>query len=267
MNTKQTLFALALSSVLVACGSSSSGNNNQGASPVSSANTEIGDGNTNDENTNSENASGGNTNSETKPITGVLVKKDSTDTPVWDSLSEHTINTVTINGTSVELLPADYNGKEFYKYMGDDGKPLMIISGLSYQYSRFGAIDDDIWGVFAHGEPTEVMPDAITHPGISFYKGDAVGVIEGISTKGFVAGSSYFYVDFALKTVHGGVDGWEANDMPSLEFDATINGNTFEGGGAKGQFFGPNAAELGGVLNTKHNGKIVGASFGAKMLK
>ncbi len=267
MNTKQTLLVLALSSVLVACGSGSS----QGTSTPSKADTNTTQGGKTDNSTTDNGTTDNGTTdngttdggNQTVPITGVLIGKDSTTGKlVWANLSENTnINTVTINGTPVDLLPANYNKKDFYTVLNDEGKRKMIVSGVDYLHTRFGVVDTvETWGTFAQGKATDNMPTS----GSATYTGRALGAIEGISARSFVTGDSEFTVKFgAEKSVHGKLNNWEVADMPDLEFDAKINGNSFEGNGAKGKFFGPNAAELGGVLNTTHNGKAVGGSFGA----
>ncbi len=288
MNTKQTLLVLALSSVLVACGSSSSlnttksDNNTTQTGKTDSGTTDNGktdsgktdSGTTDNGKTDSGKTDSGKTDSgktdkpKATPITGILVEKDSAGKPAWGNLSDNTdINTIIVNGVSMKLLPDDYTSSSLYKKekIGGKTKYSEIISGNDYKYSRFGVINGNDsanreFALFAQGNVTKKLP--IT--GQFVYTGDAIGAVQGIG--GWNAGKSEITVDFGkdAKKVTGKLYGWENNKMPTFTFDAKINAGGFSGDTVQGKFFGPNAEELGGVLKTTHNGKLAAASFGAK---
>ena len=143
-------------------------------------------------------------------------------------------------------------------------------SGLSY--SRFGAYfgldktDAEIANgaqatptnyLFSMGQVTTNMPTT----GTAVYNGLSLGSSTGNL---YERGTSTFNVDFGSKTISGTV----TNDAYSADLRGTISGAAFSGThngvNMSGNFYGPNAAELGGVYNGTSNGRSVVGSFGAK---
>ena len=148
----------------------------------------------------------------------------------------------------------------------------MIASDDSLSYSRFGAYfgpnksDAEIANgsrstqtnkVFSMGQITTNMP--IT--GTAVYNGLSLGSRTGDV---YDEGTSRFNVDFGAKTISGTV----SNATYSADLRGTISGASFSGAhngvNMSGNFYGPNAAELGGVYNGTSNGRSVVGSFGAK---
>ncbi len=178
----------------------------------------------------------------------------------WVNLSSNKdLNSIVVRGTKIALGTSD---GDFYR----DESKLQVISGNKYQHMRFGVQDSDghqNFFVFAQGKATKTMPTF----GTAIYKGDAIGNYKSADDD-FTTGKSRLEVNFGQsKSVHGTLSNWENSKMPTITFNATIHNNRFSGDGAKGQFFGPNATEVGGVIfkTVKINGipTEAGGSFGA----
>ena len=149
-----------------------------------------------------------------------------------------------------------------------DGSGLTtVVGGSTYSYSRFGAVfsanRESPSEVFSVGVPTSNMPTT----GSAQYKGLLLG--DGM-TSDRQAFHTQFDVSFANKTLTG--TGNTVDGTKVYEFrDGKIAGNAFAGvfahpaaetaGTFAGQFFGPNAAELGGYA---HGQEGYTFSFGAK---
>ena len=107
------------------------------------------------------------------------------------------------------------------------------------------------------GQVTTNMPTT----GTAVYNGLSLGSSTG---NAYSQGTSRFNVDFGAKTISGAV----TNAAYSIDLRGTISGASFSGAhngvNMSGNFYGPNAAELGGVYNGTSNGKSVVGSFGAK---
>ena len=162
-------------------------------------------------------------------------------------------------------LPA---GKSLPLVSSKDTNGLVTtVGGTNYSYSRFGAVfsanRESPSEVFSVGVPTSNMPTT----GSAQYKGLLLG--DGM-TSDRQAFYTQFDVSFANKTLTG--TGNTVDGVKVYEFrDGKILGNTFAGvfahpaadtaGTFAGQFFGPNAAELGGYA---HGQEGYTFSFGAK---
>ena len=192
------------------------------------------------------------------------------------------------NGTvSTNLGTATSDGAKYtYQYEGKaldvtlpDGKSLPLVSskdanglvttvgGTNYSYSRFGTVFSSNHSspseVFSMGVPTSNMPTT----GSAQYKGLLLG--DGMSSAR-QAFHTQFDVSFANKSLTG--SGSTVDGTKVYEFrDGKILGNAFAGvfaypaadtaGTFAGQFFGPNAAELGGYAHAEDGYTF---SFGAK---
>lgn len=191
------------------------------------------------------------------------------------------------NGTvSTNLAIATSDGAKYtYQYAGKtldvtmpsvksgivvstDGSGLTtIVGGADYSYSRFGAVFSTKQAspseVFSVGVPTSDMPST----GSAQYKGLLLG--DGM-TSSRQAFHTQFDVSFANKNLTG--TGNTIDGVKVYEFrDGKILGNAFAGvfaqpaaetaGTFAGQFFGPNAAELGGYAHMEDGYAF---SFGAK---
>ncbi len=123
--------------------------------------------------------------------------------------------------------------------------------GTTYSYSRFGAIspssDTSQSQVYYVGTKTETMPIV----GSATYTGRVVDNTLANS-------SATFNVDYGAKTISGSTSAltFSNGTITGSDFTGTVSGN----GQFNGSFFGPDAAELGGVGTT--NGTAF--AFGAK---
>lgn len=149
-----------------------------------------------------------------------------------------------------------------------DGSGLTTaVGGSTYSYSRFGSVfsknQSSPSEVFSVGVPTSNMPTT----GSAQYKGLLLGAGMTSDRQAF---HTQFDVSFADKTLTGSgntVDGTKVYEFR----DGKIAGNAFAGvfahpaaetaGTFAGQFFGPNAAELGGYAHAEDGYTF---SFGAK---
>ena len=191
------------------------------------------------------------------------------------------------NGTvSTNLATATSDGAKYtYQYAGKtldvtmpnvksgtvvsaDGSGLTtIVGGAGYSYSRFGAVFSKGQAlpaqVFSVGVPTSDMPTT----GSAQYKGLLLGNGMNSEREAFY---TQFDVSFANKTLAG--SGSTVDGVKVYEFrDVMILGNAFAGvfaqpaaetaGTFAGQFFGSNAAELGGYAHMEDGYTL---SFGAK---
>ena len=107
------------------------------------------------------------------------------------------------------------------------------------------------------GQVTTNMPTT----GTAVYNGLSLGSHTGDV---YGEGTSRFNVNFGAKTISGTV----SNAAYSADLRGTISGAAFSGThngvNMSGNFYGPNAAELGGVYSGTSNGLPVAGSFGAK---
>lgn len=160
-----------------------------------------------------------------------------------------------------------------------------------YSYTWFGVVNTNredikpednverIDTMIAHGKLTDEkdMPSV----GQAKYTGHAIYYGNGTSNRPFdtnkSVGTTQFNVDYAKKTIVGTIKD-DAKRIQDIQVEGKITGNSFAGTktndykGVKtdvevnGRFFGPKAAELGGVFNSKNTDDILGA-FGAKKAK
>lgn len=206
----------------------------------------------------------------------------------------HTPRMNVMTGGKVE---EDENGKAVYT------NAVFQSTRGGYSYTWFGIINksredidrednitEHIDTMIAHGKltPKEEVPTV----GTAKYTGHAIYYTNGVPS--FPArdpetryvlpidpnkklGTTQFDVDYGKKTISGSVK-HDAGTAADIALQAKIDGNSFEGSKAqkfngkdvnvemKGRFFGPNAAEMGGVFNSRENDDILGA-FGAKKAK
>lgn len=156
-----------------------------------------------------------------------------------------------ISGGFTILNGQNINGKSYKTF---------IVSGYKYPNSKFGYItegNEDY--IFSHGALTTNMPTS----GRVKYDGDAIIARAGAVT----TGDADFVADFGAKTLTGKIDDSKGFAFSPVHIHATINGNSFITGAgpvnAGGNFYGPNAAELGGVFNDAS--QELSGSFGAKI--
>ena len=181
----------------------------------------------------------------------------------------NTLNSIVLDGTTITLARPGISAGRFTDIT--ESTRHTIASGTFLSYSRFGSYQNtnDEHGrnavyTFAIGSvtPTAQVPTT----GSAVYNGLAVD--SAVGGGAFERGTSRFDVDFGAKTINGTINA-ASHQIPLA---GTINGASFAGTkngiNMSGNFYGPNAAELGGVYNgsiteqgntVKHMG-----SFGAK---
>ena len=186
------------------------------------------------------------------------------------SYNSKTLNEIQVGSRTVTVKYPGISVGKFINLGPHDNK--MIASDGSLSYSRFGAYfgpdksaaeiangarSTQTNKVFSMGQVTTNMPTT----GTAVYNGLSLGSRTGDV---YDYGTSRFNVDFGAKTISGTV----SNTAYSADLRGTISGAAFSGAhngvNMSGNFYGPNAAELGGVYNGTSNGKSVVGSFGAK---
>ncbi len=255
---KKVLLALVVSSLLVACGSSSS----QGSSdPIKDTPTKK----TPTKKTPTKKTPTKKTPTKktptkktppkpTGPVTGVISLTDGTNKMVAGS----DLNSIKISGKTIPLAFPNISGGTFVQLNG------FIASGSNYKVSKFGVNNTKAFTTFSQGYATKNMPTK----GTAKYVGGAAGVYSEGKSLYSTTGSSAFDVDFAKKTVKGKLTNWGSNDaktkpMADIAIDAKIKGNAFSSKNTQGQFYGNKASEMGSITSMNKNGKKFIASFGA----
>ncbi|MCK3655568.1 hypothetical protein A4G19_07350 [Pasteurellaceae bacterium Macca] len=156
-----------------------------------------------------------------------------------------------------------------YEDVGIHAYAFGRFNGSAYccgQYSamRFGALDtkDGNSYVFYNGLPSQNVPTS----GTANYSGHSI--IKAGAGSDWVEGTSQFQVDFGAKTLKGSLTSEQAS---TVDIKAQISGNDFAGSASskafssakvEGKFYGPNAAELGGLFKDDKNSWS--GAFGAK---
>ncbi len=187
------------------------------------------------------------------------------------------INEVKVGDTTVTLAYPGVISGNFSSF--EDSSQKVIASGSDYKYTRFAyykvknSRQSGAEAVIANGKMTDIT-DVPTIGKVN-YKGGALGVhlADGMNIKG----KSVFEVDFGGKIVKGRVGDWYTSkfdpnlqntittgypNIGNININATINGNTFGQNDAirvNGALYGPQAAEIGGVVSASD----VVAAFGA----
>ena len=180
---------------------------------------------------------------------------------------------VTIDGRKIDLSKANA-AFIFYRETAPTEDKMStrqtVLSGRKYSHVQFGAQTVGIISPtyqptlhhdsFAIGNITPTSgADAMPTSGKASYVGDAI-LLQGAA---YTTSTSKFNVDFGRKTISGLIG--YVNDIP---VSGKISGSSFSGEQdgirMKGNFFGPKAAELGGVFSAEHDGGVYQGSFGAK---
>ncbi|MCP2040812.1 hypothetical protein L1281_001402 [Neisseria sp. HSC-16F19] len=194
------------------------------------------------------------------------------------------LDTLKIDGITIPLFSDSTQAVEGYTLTRAVQPTREIYQIVSAQpdlsYTRFGfsgyggyELDDNnnllnqaqILNMFATGRLTTDMPTTgtATYSGYTLYAG--AGGADHID--GFTAGSARFAVDYGNQTLLGVLTvPLAAGGDKSIALSGNITGNRFAGneGGTQmhGAFYGPQAAELGGVYRNTTDG--FWGSFGAK---
>lgn len=168
------------------------------------------------------------------------------------------INTVTIDGKTLDFIPQGFIvGNNINQ---NAGNMTRIGSGNALSYMRYGYVADTAKNVsptlFAQGIAT--ASDKVPTTGKATYNGTAVD-------NNKVSYNARFDVNYTAKILGGTLSPQNNPSAKMINLTAVIKGNTFTGKSdytTTGQFYGPNAEELGGVFKN-HDDSLSGA-FGAK---
>ena len=186
-------------------------------------------------------------------------------TPV-SAVGSSTLDNVTVNGINITLKQPGITARTFTNIRKNT--ETTIASGTYLSHMRFGAYSDFNHNnnpdsnpsyTFALGSVTPVAD--VPTSGTATYNGLAVG--SPIGGGAFQEGTSTFNVDFGAKRLNGSVTIGAFNPVP---LTANINGNQFSGTSAEGvhtdgRFYGPQAAEMGGVFNGEVPAPVGGGTF------
>ena len=190
-------------------------------------------------------------------------------------ITSSNLNSVTIEGRQISLVRPGYDGD----FVTIDEGGTTVVDNNKFKYMRFGAYENSDYSSYPDGPPTyafalgQVTPaNDMPTSGQATYKGSSL--ISLIGGGGYSAvtslGTSQFNADFGAKKIEGTL-------MPNLSnipisLSGSISGSAFSGQKdhvkMSGNFYGPQASELGGVFNGSitHTGSVlyVMGSYGAK---
>ncbi len=195
----------------------------------------------------------------------------------FSSINSGSLESISIDGKTIPLTNSGNVGALFTKIQTTDNTTGQITqttaSGSQFSYIRFGST------LFVNGMTGEqksydfvlgdITPTSGSHAvptsGTATYSG--LSLISNIGGGAWSQGTSRFDVDFGRKTINGIV----STSPYTLNLSGNIDGASFNGDkdgiSMKGNFYGPNAAELGGVFKgSAIEGDITNftGSFGAK---
>ena len=292
---KLTVLACAALLGLTACGGSGSSgglnynggsNNNSGANNNGSNNNGSNNGGANNGNANNNggsnigggsnlnNGGGSNNNgiapapSPSQSYDGVVIpgEIDNGGKTPTQTISSNNFDKITVNGIDITLKREGISAGTFTRITQRD--ETTVVSGNYLSHMRFGSYTDVNHNnnpnsnpayVFALGSvtPQADMPKSgkATYAGLALASPIGGGVYE--------EGTSTFNVDFGTKKLNGSVSVGRWNPV---SLTAKIDGNQFSGtstDGVKtsGRFYGPQAAEMGGVFNGEVPAPVGGGTF------
>ena len=185
------------------------------------------------------------------------------------------LSSITVQGREIDITtPEAFTESQTLLHMnGSRARGVASHIGDSrLSYTRFGLQMDDTdslqYRAFAIGSLTPVAD--VPTSGTARYAGSSVFSSSAIS---YTTQPANFDVDFGAKTVHGRIHSGLGMPNAVMEFGGTINGASFSGTkdalNMQGNFYGPNAAEMGGTFKGVYaipGGDLlhVNGSFGAK---
>lgn len=182
------------------------------------------------------------------------------------TISSNNFDKITVNGIDITLKREGISAGTFTRITQRD--ETTVVSGNYLSHMRFGSYTDVNHNnnpnfnpayVFALGSvtPQADMPKSgkATYSGLALASPIGGGVYE--------EGTSTFNVDFGTKKLNGSVSVGRWNPV---SLTAKIDGNQFSGTFAEGiqttgRFYGPKAAELGGVFNGEVPSNNAGVNF------
>ena len=198
------------------------------------------------------------------------------------SSSNSDLRTLVVDGQTMELFH-DLPVSTFINTgRWGDGKDGYISNRMvkEMSYASFGWIDEkyanssenSVPYIFYQGKPTaeSAMPK---NNGVK-YEGNVYTYAIGRGSLNTYAwgwqGKATFTVDFKDKNIKGTFSDWDTTankaDIPNIEFNAKISGNSFKGStetmATEGKFYGPKAENLAGMFIDRKVG--LAGSFGAE---
>ena len=187
------------------------------------------------------------------------------------------LSSITVQGREINITtPEAFTESQTLLHMNDYRTPGVDshIGDSRLSYTRFGLQMDNTdyspmqYRAFAIGSLTPVAD--VPTSGTARYAGSSVF---SSSASSYHTEPANFDVDFGAKTVHGRIHSGLGMPNAVMEFGGTINGASFSGTkdalNMQGNFYGPNAAEMGGTFKGVYaipGGDLlhVNGSFGAK---
>lgn len=185
------------------------------------------------------------------------------------------LSSITVQGREINITtPEAFTESQTLLHMNDSRARGVAshIGDSRLSYTRFGLQMDNTdslqYRAFAIGSLTPVAD--VPTSGTARYAGSSVFSSSSIS---YTTQPANFDVDFGAKTVHGRIHSGLGMPNAVMEFGGTINGSSFSGTKdtlhMQGNFYGPNAAEMGGTFKGVYaipGGDLlhVNGSFGAK---
>ncbi|WII93252.1 transferrin-binding protein-like solute binding protein [Kingella negevensis] len=236
--------------------------NNQTNNKNSSTNQTLPNNQTNNKNTSNNSKPTYTPPSEYKGSVTVSSEPDISKTTI-KSITSPNLEKIVVDGHEIVINRPGIMSGEFTTIRNGDRKT--IISGKQLKYAKFGShetfgkpgkLDSKVY-TFAIGEVTPTTGEnAVPATGKATYKGSTVMNVGGGS---FIMedpslAESHFDVDFGNKKISGyaQITTKAGHTLHKVPLEGEINGATFSGTKDKvsmqGHFFGPKAAELGGVF-------------------
>ena len=185
------------------------------------------------------------------------------------------LSSITVQGREINITtPEAFTESQTLLHMNDSRAHGVAshIGDRRLSYTRFGLQMDNTdslqYRAFAIGSLTPVAD--VPTSGTARYAGSSVF---SSSASSYHTEPANFDVDFGAKTVHGRIHSGLGMPNAVMEFGGTINGASFSGTkdalNMQGNFYGPNAAEMGGTFKGVYaipGGDLlhVNGSFGAK---
>ena len=185
------------------------------------------------------------------------------------------LSSITVQGREINITtPEAFTESQTLLHMNDSRAHGVAshIGDSRLSYTRFGLQMDNTdslqYRAFAIGSLTPVAD--VPTSGTARYAGSSVFSSSSIA---YTTQPANFDVDFGAKTVHGRIHSGLGRPDAVMEFGGTINGSSFSGTKdtlhMQGNFYGPNAAEMGGTFKGVYEipgGDVlhVNGAFGAK---
>ena len=284
---KLTVLAYAALLGLTACGGSGGlnynggSNNNSGANNNGSNNNGSNNGNANNNGgsnigggSNLNNGGGSNNNgiapapSPSQSYDGVVIpgEIDNGGKTPTQTISSNNFDKITVNGIDITLKREGISAGTFTRITQRD--ETTVVSGNYLSHMRFGSYTDVNHNNNPNSNPAyvfvlgSVTPQAdMPKSGKATYAGLALASPIGGSV--YEEGTSTFNVDFGAKKLNGTV---AVGHWNPVALTAKINGNQFLGTSTAGiqttgRFYGPQAAEMGGVFNGETSSNNAGVNF------